>query len=226
MKTRTKRRNIWREIVEYANGDTASDATWKSLKALFLQCLNDASYKLSDINEVDAQSVESDTTVEEAFRILAKRDHAAVRNLLTWLCRPKERSDLAPKAVEFLQENNSGLTWDLYDVSDRAATNNSHPIFFSVSVRVCASIMNPICKFLIDRIREFQEGELTLREAIPIRMCEKKDCDKFKLPERQKATCYCSNSCRSAAHQSKRLRSHKAAGMRRYSKTAKRSRKL
>ncbi len=79
--------------------------------------------------------------------------------------------------------------------------------------------MSPICKFLVDRIRQFQDGELDLAEAIPIRICDRPGCGRFKLPKRQTDKCFCSGTCRSADYQSNRPPKSKRDYMREYRKT-------
>ena len=82
--------------------------------------------------------------------------------------------------------------------------HEGNQIFFWPILEKCSSIMSPICRFLVDQIWQFQEGHLTLRETIPVQICEREGCGNFTLAERVGRKRFCSNQCRALAYQGSR----------------------
>jgi hypothetical protein len=176
---------------------------------------------LCDIDEVATYAHRGHTSVEKSLEHWAMRYQPEFRDLLTWLCSPAAHSDLGSDAARLLHLHNEGLSVLIDDANDNfdETGNDGYPIFFWPSLNHCESILSPICRFLVDRIWRFQEGDLPLKDAIPIRICERTGCNRFKLPKRRKRTCFCSDRCRSASYQSKRPRKQKSEYMRQYRET-------
>jgi hypothetical protein len=215
---------IWQELVNYANADVAADQkALDGLEALVNYCIKTrgVGYDSRNIDEVSYWAEETGRELEDSFRYWAVFYQPEFKNLLRWLCAPNEHLDLGRPAVQFLQRHREGLVVDLGFPNNEfdETGERGYPIFFWESIVSCASIMSPICDFLVERIRRFEEGEIALREAIPIRICDRAGCNKFKLPERQKDRCFCSSACRATDYQSKRLPEQRAAYMRNYRKT-------
>jgi len=222
---KNRTRLIWRDIAEYANADLASNkrAVGK-IKMLIGNCLDWLGVpvdRLLDIDEIATYAREHHTTDETALRHWAIRYQPEFRKVLTWLCSPVAHSNLGTDAARLLHLHNEGLSLDIDFANDKfdETGNDGSPIFFFPALNSCESILSPICRFLVDHIWRFQEGDLPLRDAIPIRICARTGCNQFKLPERRKQTCFCSDRCRSASYQSKRPRGQKSAYMRQYRKT-------
>ena len=223
-----RERLIWQGIVDYANNDfTSPESSLEQLKALISRCLGelviDISYceRWRDVLEVKSGATrDRKKQLEESLRFWALNYQPDFKNLLVWLCIPKANHHLSKAAIEFLQKGCEGISWSIgpnYDF-DENGENESAPVFFVPSVSSCWSIVSPVCLFLRDRIWQFQEGELTLSQAMPIRICDNPGCGRFKLPERQREACYCSGKCRSADHQSQKAPQDKAEYMASYRK--------
>lgn len=214
---------IWQGIVEFANADFASDTNApKRLGGLVSGCLDwfgsGPNPLTTVVEEINRYVTTEKATEEDAIRFWGAQYQQELREVLTWLTAPKQHRDLGAKVMRFLQENDRGLSFDISDPNYEfdESGNDGYPIFFWPSLHRCDSIMSPICKFLIARMWQFQEHDSALSEAIPIRLCERQGCNKFKLPQRQRARCFCSDKCRARSHQEK---TDWAAYMREYRKT-------
>jgi hypothetical protein len=176
---------------------------------------------LSVVQEVAQYSRDTGRTEYESLRFWAIYYQPELRKVLAWLAEPQSNRDLGPEAVRFLQAHSAGISWNIDEANDNfdETGNDGAPIYFWPSLGCCQSVMSPLCRFLVDRIWEFQEGELDLREAIPLRTCGRRGCHRFKVPERQKDKCFCSDACRAIEHQNQKSSEEKAAYMRKYRET-------
>jgi hypothetical protein len=110
------------------------------------------------------------------------------------------------QALNFLQKNARGIREEF---SREAETNFDEgspdylPVYYSKRVTY-ATIASPLCKFISDQIERYHVGELSLIEAIPIRACKRKGCEKFILPQRTGRKDYCSDKCRARDYQHNR----------------------
>ena len=214
-----RERLIWQDIVDYANADFASSkSATKQLTKLIENGLIEL--EMRDISEVECLAKDRQIQTEESVRLWAVKHQPDFKKVLLWLCAPREHGALAPNAIQLLQQHSNGIRWKIEPTNDNfdATEKDGIPVFYFKHVARCVSIMAPICVFLCERIEQFQDGGRELREAIPIRVCDRPGCGKFKLPERQKEKCYCSGKCRSADHQSQKSLQEKAEYMAMYRK--------
>jgi hypothetical protein len=232
LQAQSKRREIWQGIVDYVNADFSKDAekALRSLEKLVGTCeglsgvWEESGINLwAQIEEVRVIRANAKGEEEEAWmasiRLSAMRHQDELRKVLTWICAPKENVDLAHDAVDFLQRGCDGISWRLdFNNEFDEAGEDGYPIFFFRFLERCESVVSPVCVFLRDRLWEFQEGDLPLTEAVPIRMCANPGCGRFKLPERDRTPCYCSGRCRSAHFQRNKSADDKAERVRGYRK--------
>jgi len=224
-------RALWSWLVDYTNAsdDEFTNALKNLKKAIFRSLrwveLNNARSEaadLEDIQELASHAEEFGGTLEQAFEFFASMYQHDFRRLLTWLSAPNEHQELGDAAVQFLNEHDKGLRSEGFKVNpkfDPDGKNGGYPVLFWRDFGLCRSIMSPICKFIIERADRFQQnGELTLKEAIPIRRCERRECGKLVVPERQKERCFCSDAYRAADWQSKKAAEWKAEKMREWRK--------
>ena len=204
-------RLIWIALVRFVNTGTAQelveafDRSAARIPAIF---------SLTDVDELQeaGKALSEDIEVSDKERAvlgvvaLAPRYHEAFRRVLTWLSAPEKNSDLAKDAGKFLGNFSAELKWTLRDANDEfdQTGEDGFPIFLWPSLEYCRSIASPICQFILDRIWEFQEGDIELRNAIPVQICEREQCGNFTLAERQGRKRFCSNQCRALAFQRSR----------------------
>jgi hypothetical protein len=218
-----RERLVWQGIIDYANADfTSSKSATKQLTKLIENGLTEL--EMRDIAEVKSLARERQIPMEESARLLAVKYQPDFKKVLLWLTTPGQQSVLGAGAIQFLQRHSSNIKWVLEATDEEfdATGENGTPAFYNKRVLSCDSIMAPICAFLFDRIDQFQDGGRDLLEAIPIRICDRPNCGRFKLPERQRDVCYCSGKCRSAHFQSQKDPTEKAEKMREYRKHPKR----
>lgn len=240
-KSRTARphkpsRAIWQGIVDYANANLESDqGAARSLGGLVVYCFNRLGIggfeNVVKIFEIGYGNEERGLTIEESLAYWGSHYQPAFRRLLMWLCDPSKHLELSSQAAQFLQKMIEGLEISVEKPNFVIISGNERipadppnlrlylkykPLFVLPTLRSCASIMSPIGRFLVDQILRFQDGEISLKEAIPIRVCYRVGCGRFKLPKRYRDLCFCSSRCRSAYHQSKKSREEKNASMRKW----------
>ena len=211
---------IWQGIAAYANAPKFDDAVVKVLRNLIVRCLASVWVKppdLSTIEEVKNHSKHSGITIEDSLLFWAAKYQTELRNLLKWLCDDDVYGRLGPGALRTLQTHSRGLALSIQDANYHIEENGNegYSVWLWRALDRCETLLSPICQFLVDCIFSFQEG-LSYRKAIPIRICDRPGCGRFKLPERQRARCYCSDRCRSAEFQSNRPVEKKRKYMREY----------
>ena len=219
-----RERLIWQGIVDYANGDfTSPESSLEPLKILLSRCMGELELGSGWREVIEVQrgaTRDRKKQMEESLRYWAAHHHSDLKKVLLWLSAPRENGSLGEAAVQLLQKHTEGISWALgptYAEFDETGANGV-PAFYYRHLSSCWSIMSAICAFLCNRIDQFQDGDLDLLEAIPVRICDRPGCGRFKLPERQRDACYCSNKCRSADHQSQKSPQEKAEYMASYRK--------
>jgi hypothetical protein len=218
---------IWQGLVQLVNADSGEFTSkfQKQAQSLVFDCLEWSTGLVEDdlsiFEDVARQSErQKDETIEDAFLSMVARYLPDIRAVLAWLSSPDKEKSLAQQAVYFLQKHSAGVEWSLGIGNEDFDESGDHgqPVLFWPELNRCESIAGPICKFLAERMWRFQEGELSLIEAIPIRKCDRVGCSKFKLPKRRKNRCFCSAACRSADYQSNLPLEFKRKKMRDYRK--------
>lgn len=202
-------RRIWKGIIQYANAEN------KNASENLRRVLNQLTPEPPEFDQLEgyedipsyAKSASSNPSVpdlENAFQVLAARYQNDLRNLLKWMCAPKDHPELRIDALQFLESNAHGHHWRLCLDDDPIEDFDDWHIFFLKEVEY-TSIMSPICEFIFDRIEDVH-GSIELDEAVPIRICKRPGCGKFILPEKTGRKKYCSNLCCSLDHENKKPR--------------------
>jgi len=218
-------RRIWQELVLYANCD-ASTSGWMDETALanFVSLVSagmeliggefDDVKACRDLNEILPAAGEK-LELLDALEALAKRYQPEVKNVLKWLSDPPRYGALAFHASDFLMQhgNEIKMHWE----------GQSHPEDQMLIVEwpdECGSVISPICKFVKDQIDRYQSGEEKLRAAIPVGLCVKPGCGKFRVIKLARpGLLFCSNSCKASFHQANKTKEEKREYMRRHRAT-------
>ncbi|HEY2018499.1 MAG TPA: hypothetical protein VGH38_33565, partial [Bryobacteraceae bacterium] len=136
-----------------------------------------------------------------------------VRTLLTWLSRPNSKA--AGPACAFLMQHGNSIRYAWYqadfDPKDRDST------LISEWPDWIGSVVAPLCRFVKDQIdRHDVDGE-PLRDVIPIGLCDREGCGKFRVIQLYRpGRIFCSSLCKATFHQSRKSKNAKAEYMREY----------
>ena len=234
-------RAMWQGIVDYANADLRSDRhAARNLIQLVVYCFQrlgiGGPHNVLKIVELGRGNLQRQMTIEESFAYFGAHYQPDFRRLLSWLCAPNEHSQLRVGAIEFLQDMIQGFEINIgqpdyvvmpgnkrlsVEQASREIKSKDRLLFILPTLRSCASVMSPIGRFLIDQIVMYQNGEITQSEALPIRLCDKAGCGRFKLPQKQRVKCFCSDRCRSAHYQRTRPAEERNKYMREWRETRK-----
>jgi hypothetical protein len=197
-----RERRIWNSIATYANTDTNAGSNSNAISGLVSICsdwtVQDGD-RLAAFEEVRRYAVKQGKSLEESARFWAAKYQREFRDLLAWLIAPEKNPALKSDAIRLLNFHGHGVTWELQEpVADTNFEDKSpdyHPVFFIRQIQY-ASILSPICAFILDRIERFDNGEVrTKGDAIPLETCQREECRKFFLPERKGRKRFCSNLC-------------------------------
>ena len=224
-------RLVWAGIVEYANFSESSDRIPESLGMKLLATLALCTHsddqpdeqagnihKLEPFDDVYGLAKKLTISSNDAFLVLAARQHAPFRKMLAWVADPN-RCDHAQRveALNFLlEQGNEGQTNYKYRVEDEFddTGNIGYPLFYWKSPCSFSSILTPLARFIIERLELYHQDTIPLDEATPIILCRRKACGRFAISQR-KTRDFCSDSCRTLNRQEEKREEH-AAYMRRY----------
>jgi hypothetical protein len=199
-----RERRVWLGLVRYLNADLSSDA---KAYAAFLRVL----YELTPAPELTEFGLTEFGKGDDFFRLselsgarktdlisLAVHYRQLLAELLLWLCRPKWHPELRLKALRFLEVNAHGEDWHIdYDEDPIAGLGSfdeeNGPFLYFVKEVKFASVMSPICKFLLEYVDDPPK-------PLPIRTCKRSGCTNLLLPERIGRKEYCSPRCCALDH--------------------------
>jgi len=197
-------RRIWTALVEYAN-------TGNGFETLVSESLHWIGGDGTDTELCkDVQSGASLDSLSGCYR-------EPVRNVLTWLSAPENRA-LAAKACWFLMEhgNQIKMVWSESEFNPKEKGS----MLISEWPEEIGSVISPVCKFIKDQIDRHDIAGEPLRDVIPIGMCDRPGCGKFRLIKLYRpGHFFCSNVCKATFHQASKTPKQKAKYMRDYRKT-------
>ena len=187
-------RIIWRGIIGFANSADIGSIDFNKLIVLLSLCSGtETSHRGFDFLD-KFEDVQSKAGVggdkKAAFEYLSREYHPALKILLQWLCSPGKHKNSGTAAISFLWAKGSGV--ETRPICNRVKFED-YPIFYWKVSRF-RTVMTPICKFILDRIERYHDGELDLDDAIPIRICNREGCEKFFL-QRSGRKKFCSSEC-------------------------------
>jgi hypothetical protein len=205
-----RERRIWTGILGYVNADLSADAqayatllgvlrelTLESAEFGGSQEFKGISFYLSDL---------ANTAARNNFLSLTLHYQRPLRNLLLWLCEPKSHAELRHDALRLLEFGARGESWKI-DLNENPITQpgwgdfdetKDRPILYFVKEVKYASIVSPVCKFILDYVDDPRE------KGLPIRICKRPGCEKLILPERVGRKEFCSSLCGSRVAQQKK----------------------
>jgi hypothetical protein len=174
--------------------------------------------ELSDVGLCDDAQGQREVAVVES-RVLEKRYRPEIKRVLTYLAAPERYGNLAGQAVEFLRQHGTDIRMHIgsggFDPGDRHLINEYWP-------DTIGSVVSPVCKFILDQIQRHDEGREPLREVIPIGLCDRPGCGKFRIIKKQrKGHVFCSDLCRANFYQANKSKKAKAAYMKNHRATVK-----
>ena len=157
---------------------------------------------------------------EDAFSILAQELQPQLRGLLAWIADPIRVSPTERRvALSFLLEHGeqelARYEFEQNDEFDPTG-NNGYPLFYWKRPRSFETVMTPIARFIFERLEQYNDGELSLDDAIPIVLCKRPGCGNFSVSQRTTKD-FCSASCRTRHRQKENPEAH-AEYMRQYRK--------
>lgn len=199
-------RHIWGALVEYAN-----TGEQHQFETLIVDALDWIGGDADDIDE--CRDVKRGATVEE----LASRYRGDIRNVLAWLSLPQDR-ERATNACHFLMQHGNAITmtWSdtAFDPKDKDA------MLISEWPDAIGSVVAPVCRFIKDQIDRYDLMGEPLRDVIPVGMCDRDGCGKFRVMKLNRpGHFFCSNLCKATFHQANKSSEERAEYMRSYRKT-------
>src|SRR2546422_678002 len=206
-------RRIWKGMAQLANADLLADKKFlEELPALILRCSDwtvAEGDRLAAFEEVLRYAKHQNQSLEEAIQFWARYYQTEFRSLLTWLTDPDKHSQLRFEAIEFLNIHGHEVRWVLEETEETNLDESSaahFPVLYWTRVEY-ASIMAPVCKFILDEIGRFHSGDLEqYAEAMPLRLCQRSECGKFIVPERTGRKRFCSDLCCALFYENKKPR--------------------
>jgi hypothetical protein len=208
-KTRAEwQRHIWEMLVAYVN--TSVGEEFRAFTLLVNAGMDWIGGEGLDHhgNMNDLESCR-DVKAGASLDTLANRYKADMRGLLTWLAGRADTTQAA-RSCEFLMHHGNAieLHWE-------ATTGDT---LISEWPESCGSVVSPICRFLKDQIDRHDIDSEPLRSAIPIALCDRPGCGRFRLVKasRDAAHVFCSNLCKATFHQAARGKEKNAQLMREY----------
>lgn len=194
-------RRIWAGLVEYVNTGERFDR----LVSAGLDWIGGGDDDLEQSEDIKGGA---------KLEALAARYREDFRTLLMWISRPEHSKAAGPACAFLMQHGNSiRYSWQQGDFNSKdrdSALISEWPEWFG-------SVVAPLCRFVKDQIdRHDVDGE-PLRDVIPIGLCDREGCGKFRLIQLYRpGHFFCSNLCKATYHQSHKSKKAKAQYMRKY----------
>jgi hypothetical protein len=204
-------RDIWVALVEYANASRPPEQV-PAFKKMVSKGMGWISGDDDDIKEC------WDVKAGASLDVLATRYLSGVRIVLAWLSDPEFYREFAAHAGEFLRKHGTAIRMHI-DGNTRFNAAKEDSLVFEWPDE-CQSVISPVCKFILNQIERHDNGGENLREAIPIGMCDRQGCSKFRLIQKVRpGHFFCSPLCRATHHQKSKSKEEKAAYMRQHRAT-------
>ncbi len=216
-------RSIWEKLVTYAN------APESEVSAAFTPLLNagmdwiggeglDGHGNLNDLALCfDIDESRGAGQLDE----LAVRYQPKVRELLMWLSDPSQYRALGNQCAYFLMVFGADIQMEW---AHNAGYRPGQPLL-TEAPDAMHSVLSPVCRFLKDQIDRHDNGGESLKTALPIALCDRPGCGRFRIVKvsRDAAHVFCSNLCKATFHQAAKTKNAKAEYMREYRGTVDRN---
>ncbi len=197
-------RRIWSALVDYAN-------TGERFETLLVACLDWIGGDADDLEE--CRDMQRGASLES----LAVTYREGIGAVLAWLSVPQDRQR-AQTACRFLMHHGNAIKMTWSDVSFDPTDKDS--MLISEWPDTIGSVVAPVCRFIKEQIERHDIMGEPLRDAIPVGMCDRPGCGKFRLMKLNRpGHFFCSNLCKATFHQASKTSEERAQYMRRYRKT-------
>lgn len=211
---------IWHALAGFANSSEGDEVGFRSFHALTHLCcirledlFDDPTQDLRCFEDVEIEHDQTGKSPEDAFRIRVSSLRQQIRVVLAWLARPNACSSAIKRyALEFLLEH--GREDAIQFSIDPTDKFDEFGLFYWKHIYGYRTIFTSIAKFILDKLEQYHERDLTLDKAIPLIICKRPECGRFAVA-RRKTKDFCSNSCRTLYRQKNRPKAW-AAYMREY----------
>lgn len=200
---------IWHALAGFANVSEGEEAGFHSFHALTHLCcirledlFDDPTQDLRCFEDVEIEHDQTGKSPEDAFRIRVSSLRQQIRAVHAWLACPNDCSSAMKRyALEFLLEHGSEHSIQFsIDPTDKF---DEFGLFYWKHIYGYRTIFTPIAKFILDKLEQYHERDLTLDKAIPLIICKRPECGRFAVA-RRKTKDFCSDSCRTLYRQKNR----------------------
>lgn len=220
---------LWEAIIAYANAGPHDDAlvqmkNFMTMLAEGVGWIGGVFDDLAHCEDVQGQDkladVRSRIVAVLERRVLEERYRPGIKRVLTYLAAPERYGDLAAfHAIEFLRLHGTAIKMHIGSSGFAPEVGLLISEYWPEKI---GSVVSPVCKFILDQIERHDEGREPLREVIPIGLCERPGCGKFRIIKKQrKGHVFCSDLCRSNFGQANKSKETKAAYMKKHRATVK-----
>lgn len=194
--------DIWSALIDFAN----AGRDFRKLVRLCLEWIN------GDIDDLElCRDIKAGSALDE----LAARYRDDMRLVLAWLSLPN--GGAGAKACRFLMEHGNSITMSWTETNFRPGDNTADSMLIHEWPESIGSVVAPVCRFIKDQVDRHDLNGEPLREAIPVTMCGRPGCGRFRLIRRDRpGIVFCSNVCKASYHQSLKTNRQKADYMRQY----------
>ena len=199
-------RRIWDALVHYANSGEV---------AAFSKIVNAGMDWIggpTEDGDVGDLEVCRDYQTDSSLASLGTRYLPEVRNLLTWLSSPAQKDgDSTIRAVDFLDSHGTGKAVKMALTANTEHTDGEGRSLIFVWPDDLKSVLSPVCRFILDQIVRHDTGGERLRDVIPIGLCDRPGCGKFRVMRlvREDKHFFCSSLCRATFGQSNKTKEEK-----------------
>ncbi len=210
-------RRLWEMLVSYVNAPDPETA--KSFAPLVNQAMEwiggegvDSHGNLNDLGT--CRDLHSGATLD-SLALVYRED---IRGLLTWLAGSGD-TQLAYRSCAILMQHGNAI-----EMRWQPGTEDT---LISEWPESCGSVLSPVCRFIKDCISRHDSGSVPLRSAVPLALCDRPGCGRFRVIKviRDSEHVFCSNLCKATFHQDLKGKSAQAEYMREYRATLDRNKR-
>ncbi len=223
-KKREWSRQIWELAVEYANapsGDECARAFVPLVNAGMQWIGAEGVGKHGNLNALAVCFDIEESAGVGQLAALAANYQPKMRELMTWLSDPLKYRALANQCAYFLTVSGA----DIQELWESTPKYKAGQPLLTASPEALHSVISPVCRFFKDQIDLHDRGGEALRSALPIALCDRPGCGRFRIVKvsRDAAHVFCSNLCKATFHQAAKTKDAKADYMREYRGTVDRN---
>lgn len=190
-------RRAWLAIVEYANKGSA-DALREAFSRSLETVVGVPFAKALDRQILGSLTQNSKPPKDQAWDCWANKYHGEFQGTLLCIVGQEYTPDVRQSVLDLVATEVPSMRIHVDVKASRETTKGRQAFQFVPRLEECPSIMSPIYEFMFDRLFEREYG---VSEAIPVGICERENCFRFMLLEREGRKKFCSDTCRRLAYQ-------------------------